>query len=260
MSVWYDIHGEGPPVVLIHAGIADSRMWEPELKSFASSHTVVRVDLPGFGRSPIESDVVSYRGAVSEALDAAGIERAALVGTSLGGKTALEFALDFPERVSALVLVGSAIDDHEWSDEVEAFGAEEEAALERGDLDAAVRANLDLWLAGPRRSLQDIDPSLRELVAEMQLQAFRNTKDLDDLRPDRLDPPASQRLDTISAPTLVLTGDEDVADIHEIADRLVREIPAAERATIAGAAHLPNLERPDEFRRIVLRFLSQHGV
>src|SRR4029453_5821445 len=108
MSVWYDIHGEGPPVVLIHAGIADSRMWEPELKSFTSSHTVVRVDLPGFGRSPIESDVVSYRGAVSEALNAAGIQRAALVGMSFGGKTAIEFALDSPERGSALGLGGGA--------------------------------------------------------------------------------------------------------------------------------------------------------
>src|SRR4029453_972500 len=182
MSVWYDIHGEGPPVVLIHAGIADSRMWEPELQSFASSHTVVRVDLPGFGRSPIESNVVSYRGAISEALDAAGINRAALVGTSFGGRTVLEFAVEFPERVSALGLVGSGIDDHEWSDEVKAFGAEEEAALERGDLDAAVKANLDLWVAGPHRNLAEIEPSLRELVAEMQLQEFRNTKGLDDVR------------------------------------------------------------------------------
>ena len=260
MSVWFDGHGEGPPVVLVHGGIADSRMWEPELQSFASSHTVVRVDLPGFGRSPIESNVVSYRGAISEALDAAGINRAALVGTSFGGRTVLEFAVEFPERVSALVLVGSGIDDHEWSDEVKAFGAEEEAALERGDLDAAVKANLDLWLAGPHRSLDEIEPSLRELVAEMQLQEFRNTKGLDDLRADRLEPPASQRLDKIGVPTLVLTGDEDVADIHRIADRLAREIPGAERATIAGAAHLPNLERPDEFDRIVLGFLSQHGV
>jgi 3-oxoadipate enol-lactonase len=260
VSSWYDVHGDGPPVVLIHAGIADSRMWEPQLQSFAKSHTVVRVDLPGFGNSPIESDVVSYRGAVKDSLDAAGIERAALVGVSFGGRTALEFALDFPARVSALVLVGSGIDDHEWSDEVEAFGAEEEAALERGDLDAAVKANLELWLAGPRRSIDDIDPALRELVGEMQIQAFRNTKGHDDLRADRVDPPASQRLGEIAVPSLVLTGDEDVADIHQIAGRLVREIAGAERATIADAAHLPNLEQPEEFDRIVLGFLGKHGV
>lgn len=260
MSLWYDVHGEGSPVALIHAGIADSRMWEPQLNSFAQSHTVVRVDLPGFGRSPIETNPVSYRGAVADALDAAGIDRAALVGTSFGGRTALEFAVAFPQRVSALVLVGSGIDDHEWSEEVERFGAEEEAALERGDLDAAVTANLELWLAGPRRNLDDIPAEIRELVAEMQLQAFRNTEGLDDLRAEKLDPPASQRLANIAVPTLVVTGDEDVGDMHEIAERLAREIPGAERATIAHAAHLPNLERPDEFDRTVLAFFEQHGV
>jgi 3-oxoadipate enol-lactonase len=260
VTVWSDVHGEGPPVVLIHAGVADSRMWAPQLESFPKTHAVVRIDLPGYGQSPIDSSVVSFRGAVAEALDAAEIDRAALVGTSFGGQTALEFALAYPQRVSALVLVGSGIDDHRWSNQVESFLAQEEAALERGDVDAAVEANLDLWLAGPDRDLDEIPAEIRDLVAEMQLQAFRNTKDLDDVRADRLDPPGSQRLAEITVPTLVVTGDEDVGDIHQIAERLAREIPGAQRATIPDAAHLPNLERPDEFDRIVLGFLDKHGV
>ena len=260
MSVWFDVHGEGPAMVLVHAGVADSRMWEPQLRTFPESHRVVRVDLPGFGESPFETDVVSYRGAIREALDGAGLERAALVGTSLGGRSALELVLDSPERVSALVLVGPGLDDHEWSEQVKAFGAEEEAALQRGDLDAAVTANLRLWLAGPGRDLDAVDPQVRELVAEMQRQAFRLSKGHDDLQADRLDPPASARLAEVQVPTLVLTGDEDVDDIHAIADRLQREIPGAERATISDAAHLPSLERPDEFDRIVLAFLGKHGV
>ncbi len=260
MSVWFDVHGEGPAVVLVHAGVADSRMWEPQLRTFPASHRVVRVDLPGFGESPFETDVVSYRGAIREALDGAGVEHVALVGTSLGGRSALELALDSPERVSALVLVGPGLDDHDWSEQVEAFGAEEEAALQRGDLDAAVTANLRLWLAGPRRDLDAVDPQVRELVAEMQRQAFRLSKGHDDLQADRLDPPASARLAEVQVPTLVLTGDEDVDDIHAIAERLQREISGAERATISDAAHLPSLERPDEFDRIVLAFLGKHGV
>ena len=247
MSVWFDVHGEGPAVALVHAGVADSRMWEPQLRTFPETHLVVRVDLPGFGETPFEDDVVSYRGAVRDALDLAGVERAALVGTSLGGRAVLELALESPERVSALVLVGPGIDDHEWSEEVEAFAAEEEAALGRGDLEAAVNANLRLWLAGPRRSVETIDAQHRALVAEMQRQAFRLSKGHDDLQADRLEPPASARLDDVRVPTLVVTGDEDVEDIHAIADRLAREIPGAERATIPDAAHLPSLERPDEF-------------
>ena len=260
MSVWYDVHGEGPAVVLVHAGIADSRMWGPQLDSFSKAHTVVRVDLPGFGHSEIETNPVSYGGAIGEALDAAGVTQAAVVGTSLGGRAALEFALDAPERVSALVLVGSGIDDHEWSEQVEAYGVEEETALERGDLERAVTVNVDFWVAGPRRTLDDIDPAVRELAAEMQRRAFEQSKGHDDPRAARLDPPASQRLGDIAVPTLVVTGDEDVEDILVIAERLARDIPDAERAQIAGAAHLPNLERPEEFDRIVLDFLERHGV
>jgi pimeloyl-ACP methyl ester carboxylesterase len=260
MSVWYDIHGEGPPVVLVHAGVSDSRMWEPQLRSFPSSHTVLRVDLPGFGGSPIESSPVSFRGAVREALDAAGIERAAVVGVSLGGNTALELARESPDRVSALVLVGAGLPDHEWSELVQSFFAEEEEALERGDLDAAVEANVRTWVAGPNRSLDVIDPEVRELVAAMQRRAFELQKDWPELRAVRLDPPESERLGDVRAPTLVVTGDEDVTDIHQIADRLAAEIPGAKRATISDAAHLPNLERPDEFDRIVLGFLGEHGI
>jgi pimeloyl-ACP methyl ester carboxylesterase len=247
-------------VALVHAGIADSRMWEPQLRTFTDTHTVLRVDLPGFGRSPFESNVVDYRGAVREALDATGIGRAALVGTSLGGQTALEVAAETPERVSALVLVGAGLDDHQWSSDVEAFGDEETAALERGDLEAAVDANLRMWLAGPNRRVDDVDPALRELVAEMQRDAFRHWEGHNDLRAARLDPPASQRLGEIRVPTLVVTGGEDVSDIHAIADRLVAQIPGARRASIPGAAHLPNLERPEEFDRLVLAFLAEHGV
>jgi pimeloyl-ACP methyl ester carboxylesterase len=221
---------------------------------------VLRVDLPGFGNSPLETDPVSFRGAVRDAMDAEGIDRAALVGVSLGGNTALQLTLDSPERVTALVLVGAGLSDHEWSQEVTSFFGAEEEALERGDLDAAVDANLRTWLVGPRRALEDIDPAQRELVGEMQRQAFRQQKGHEDVRMLRLDPPESERLAEVKVPTLVVTGDEDVADIHRIADRLAARIPGAERATIAAAAHLPSLERPEEFDRIVLGFLAEHGV
>ena len=260
MSVWHDRQGEGPPVVLLHAGLTDSRLWEPQLRSFPQSHSVLRVDLPGFGNSPLETNPVSFRGAVRDVMDAEGIDRAAVVGVSLGGNTALGFTLESPERVSALVLVGAGLPDHEWSEEVTSFFADEEAALERGDVDAAVDANLRMWLSGPRRNLNDMDPAMRELVDEMQRQAFRQQKGRDDVRMLRLEPPESERLGEVKVPTLVVTGDEDVNDIHRIADRLATGIPGAERATIAGAAHLPNLERPEEFDRIVLDFLSRHSA
>jgi 3-oxoadipate enol-lactonase len=235
-------------------------MWAPQLTSFAREYRVIAPDLPGFGQSPYESDVIDFGGAVRRAMDASGMERAAIVGTSLGGMIALGLALETPERVSALVLVGAGIDDHDWSDELEELDKEEMAAFERGDLDAAADAMVRGWVAGPRRDLDAIDPQVRNLVREMQRNAYELQEGHDDVRSKRLDPPASQRLGEIRVPTLVLTGDEDFDDIKTIGDRLAREIPGAERATMAFAAHLPNLERPDEFDRIVLGFLAKHSV
>jgi 3-oxoadipate enol-lactonase len=233
--------------ILLHAGIADSRMYRQQVRTLAPARAL---DLPGFGITPLEPDSLDDRAFVRNALPE---ESVTLIGTSLGGRIALELALEGPDRVAALVLVGPGLPGHEWSDEVRAFGTEEEEALERGDLDAAVEANVRLWLADA------VDPDVRALVADMQRNAFvlHQGHDYKDVP---LDPPASERLVDVEAPTLVVTGDEDVRDIHEIADRLAAGIPGAERATIAGAGHLPSLERPDEFDRVVLAFLGKHGV
>jgi pimeloyl-ACP methyl ester carboxylesterase len=233
--------------ILLHAGIADSRMYRQQVETLAPARAF---DLPGFGAGPPEPDVLDYRAFVRDRLPD---EPVTLVGTSLGGRIALELALESPERVAALVLVGSGLDGHEWSAEVQAFGAEEDAALERGDLEAAVEANLKLWLA------DDVDPGVRALVGQMQRTAFERQVG-HEVRGVHLEPPASARLGEVSVPTLVVTGDEDVPDIHQIADKLATEIQDAERAQIADAGHLPSLERPDDFDRVVLAFLRKHGV
>jgi pimeloyl-ACP methyl ester carboxylesterase len=234
--------------VLLHAGIADSRMYRRQVDTLAPARAL---DLPGFGQTPIGPDTPDDRTFVRDSLPDG---PATLVGTSLGGRLALELTLEVPGRVAALVLVGPGLAGHEWSEEVRAFGAEEEAALERGDLDGAVDANVRLWLA------DDAEPEVRDLVAEMQRNAFQLQKGHDFPPIPPLDPPPSARLGEIGVPTLVITGSEDVRDIHEIAEKLRAEIPGAESASIAGSGHLPSLERPDEFDRVVLAFLRKHGV
>jgi 3-oxoadipate enol-lactonase len=233
--------------ILLHAGIADSRMYRQQVETLAPARAP---DLPGFGQTPLESDTVDYRAFVRELLPD---RPAALIGTSLGGRIALELTLESPQRVAALVLVGSGLDGHEWSNDLDELWQDEEEALERGDLDAAADVNVRVWLA------DDAEPDIRALVAEMQRNAFavQNSREL---RMAPLDPPASTRLGDIAVPTLVVTGDEDVRDIHEIADKLASEIPHAERAHIPGAGHLPSLERPDDFDRVVLAFLGKHGI
>lgn len=255
--------GDGPPVVLLHAGIADSRMWDEQMPSFSRRHRIIRYDLRGFGRSdlPAETKPWSAREDLVALLDTLELERASLVGCSNGGRVALETALVAPERVEALVLVGPGLADHDWSEEMERIDSEEEAAFERGDYETVADLMVRTWVDGPRRRPGEVDAHVRERVRAMQLgDARRMGEHLaagGELVPEaRLDPPAGTRLGEVAAPTLVLVGAEDVDDIHRIADRLTDGIRGARRATIERAAHVPNMERPAEFDRVVLDFLD----
>jgi pimeloyl-ACP methyl ester carboxylesterase len=258
MHLHYEVAGSGPAVVLIHEGIADSRMWDRQFATYTDAFRVVRYDIAGYGRSPLRSGPYSHARDLTELLDELGIEQAALVGASLGGRIALDAALAAPGRVSALVLVGSGLAGWDWSEEVQRFGEAEDAALEAGDLDTAVELNLRLWVDGPARGPDAVDAAVRRFVGDMQRLAFENL-----LAAYEQDPPPGpeERPEGVPAdaraPTLVIVGDEDVPDIVAISELLEREIPGARRAIMRGVAHVPSLERPDEFDRLVLDFLRE---
>ena len=257
-ELYREVAGEGPPVVLVHAGICDSRMWDPQWETFPRSHRVVRYDLRGFGRSPLGPGRYSPPADLIALLDELALGPATLVGASMGGGISLQVAVARPELVSALVLVGSAVRGHDWSDYVTRGWAEEEGAFERGDLDAAVEVNLRTWVDGPRRSPDEVDLEIRRKVGEMQRRALElYVEGGADAQEEALVLDIGDRLGEISVPTLVLAGELDVPDIQLLADRLEREIPGARRATIEGAAHVPSMERPDEFDRLVLGFLDE---
>jgi 3-oxoadipate enol-lactonase len=257
-ELYREVAGEGPPVVLVHAGICDSRMWDPQWETFPRAHRVVRYDLRGFGRSPLRPGRYSPPADLIMLLDDLALGPATLVGVSMGGGISLQVAVARPELVSALVLVGSGVRGHDWSDYVTRAWAEEEAAFERGDLDAAVEVNLRTWVDGPRRSPDEVDAEIRRKVGEMQRRALElYVEGGANAQEEALVLDIGDRLGEISVPTLVLVGGLDVPDIHLLADRLEREIPGARRATIEGAAHVPSMERPDEFDRLVLGFLDE---
>jgi pimeloyl-ACP methyl ester carboxylesterase len=257
MALFHEVTGAGPPVVLLHEGIADSRMWEPQWTSFAARYRLLRCDLPGFGRTPIESLPVTHARDVAGLLDELGISSAAIVGASLGGRVALELAVARPDLVSKLVLEDAGLPGLDWSEAVRAYGAAEDEAVARGDLEAAIELNLRMWVDGPRRMAADVDPRVREAVAEMQRCALElQAPHWERLDEDLLVPDIAERLGEVQAPTLVLVGEEDVDDMQALARRFATEIPSARLATIPGAAHLPNLEQPAVFDALVLGFLA----
>jgi 3-oxoadipate enol-lactonase len=261
MELWHEIAGDGPPVVLIHAGICDSRMWEPQWRTFPKTHRTVRCDLRGFGRTPFPAERFAHARDVVELLERLDVGPAALVAVSYGGRVALDAAVARPDLVDRLVLVGASLPDHEWSEVVTRSGEEEEAALERGDLDAAVEASLRTWVDGAGRRPDEVDPALRSLVAQMQLRAFELQEPVwEEAEEELLVPDLASRYVELRLPTLVLVGGEDVSDMHEEAERLVSGIPGARKVEIAGATHLPSLERPQEFDRLVLAFLRDEAA
>jgi 3-oxoadipate enol-lactonase len=247
----HDVRGDGPPVLLVHAGIADSRMWAALAERLvAAGHRVITCDLRGHGRTPLAPGVVSNAGDLLALLDALGIERAAVVGASFGGRVALELAVARPELVQRLVLVGAGLGAWEWSDLARSGFAEEEQAFERGDLAAAAAAQARLWLA------DDAAADVRALTEEMTLLSYELQMPVEDEVSVRWpEPGARERLHEIAVPTLVVVGSEDVPDMIEIADLLTAQIPAARRETIEGAGHLPSLERPEALSRLLLEFV-----
>lgn len=247
------------PVVLIHAGVADRRMWDPQWSALSVARDVVRLDLRGFGDSSGRPDgALSPVDDVLALLAELDIAQCHLVGASYGAGVAVEVALTGPERVVSLLLVapgGSLI--AEATPDLQAFFDVERSALAGDDLDAAVEANLDWWLAGSRRELAAVDSSVAELVRRMQRRAFELTADWDDVEERELDPPALDRLPEITVPTLVLLGALDVDAIADTARRVVEEIPGARRVDWPGTAHLPSLERPDDFTALLAEWLDR---
>jgi 3-oxoadipate enol-lactonase len=241
------------PIVLIHAGVADRGMWDPIWSELIGDLDVVRLDLRGFGDSAARpAGALSHPGDVLDVLSGMGVDRCHLVGASFGAGVAVELALTRPSAVGSLLLAapgGSLL--AEMTPDWQAFLDAERTALERGDLDAAVEANLSWWVEGTRRSADQVDPSVRERVRRMQRRAFEVTADWDDVEEQELDPPALDRLSEIEVPVLVLVGELDLDTVHDAAGRVVAGIAGARRVNWPNAGHLPSLEDPVAFTKLL---------
>lgn len=251
--IHYERAGEGMPVILLHAGVADSRMWEPQAKAFAKHFDVIRPDIRGCGQSELPAERWSAVGDLLGLIDELRLKPVHLVGCSIGGGVAIDFALEHAERVSRLVLVAPGVGGTNFGEKYPELWTEIEAADQARDLQALNHAEMRVWLDGPRRPRGYVKQPLRDLFLDMNAPGL--TSDWSAAPMQSLEPPAANRLHEIAAPTLVVVGDEDVPPVFDAVELLMEKIPHARKAVIHDAAHLPNLEHPDEFNRIVLDFL-----
>ena len=260
-KLYYEVMGAGHPLVLLHEGIADSRMYDDQFNAFAQRYRVVRFDLRGFGRSdlpPGDEPVALYEDLYG-LLALLGIKKTYVLGMSMGGAIALDFTLAHPVMVDALILVAPGVSGYDMASfevEYQAIGEEIEEAVKRGDYERASELETRIWVVGPERTPQQVDPSVRQRVYEMNLHNFRNMGAAEFPPSQELDPPAIARLGEVAVPTCLIIGDKDVREMLSIIEKLEQGIPGARKVVMRDVAHALNMEQPEEFNRIVLDFLG----
>lgn len=241
----YDCTGgeQGADVLLLHAGVNDRRSWHHVVERLSPRHRCVAFDMRGYGDTVFErEDGWSPVDDTLAVFDAVGVERAVLVACSMGGQTAVDFALAHPERVAGLALIGAAIrgaPDPELDEgpTVE-MDARFEAAEAAGDLDEVGRLDAWMWLDGPGAEEGRVSGPARELFLDMNARALR----ADDPGEQAELPAAWPRLGEIAVPTLVMVGRLDAEEILVVDELAAGLIPGATLVFLDGVAHVPHLE------------------
>ena len=257
-QLYYETAGAGPALVLVHGGLMDSRLWDAQVAAFAPYYRVIRYDVRGCGQSATPEAPFYHEHDLAALLRHLGGARAAVLGLSLGARIAVDFALAYPAQVTALLLAAPGLSGYEFvAPELKATEPALQAALQQGDRATAVDLTVRTWTVGPRRAPEQVEAAVRERMRRMLTANWAREWDRGLMRDP--EPPAITRLEAIDAPTLVIVGDEDVSDILTIADLLTTRIPGARQVVLPNVAHIPNLEQPAAFNRLVLEFLGGVG-
>ncbi|CAJ1001563.1 pimeloyl-ACP methyl ester carboxylesterase [Brevibacillus aydinogluensis] len=252
---YYEAQGTGEPLLLIHGLNLDTRMWERQAAVFAQFYRVIRFDLRGMGRTPIGEGPYTVYGDTRAVLEGLGVERAHVVGLSFGGMVAQEFALAWPEMVKRLVLVSSGLLGHPRSERRQRDAGRIAELIESGSREEAVELAARMWFDGPDQPVNTEAGEARENFRQMTAHAYSLPPVTQ--MPAWLSPLPKDRLEEIKVPTLVIAGGRDYEDFLQIADELAARISGAEKAVLEASAHIPPMDQPEAFNRLVLDFLGR---
>jgi len=254
--IYFEVEGEGHPLLLIHGGLGSLRMWDEQVPGFAGRYRVIRYDTRGFGRTETEDVEFTNRGDAAAVLDHVGASSAYVVGQSRGGVIALDLTLDQPDRVDALVSVAGGISGYEAElpDGVERPPWDEaERFWEAKDWGALAELETQVWVDGWGQPQDRVDPEIRSRVKDWILANYQ--AGLAEGKPQPLDPPAAERLAEVRVPTLVLIGTDDEPGCVVAGRHLAASVPGAQVVELPGVAHMIQLEEPELFTKLVLDFL-----
>jgi 3-oxoadipate enol-lactonase len=251
-----------PALVFIHAGVADRTMWDPQIAPFVDTHFIVRYDTRGFGKTETTNVAFSNRDDVIAVLDHFGLRSAVLIGCSRAGAISLDTAIEFPDRVRALVWVCGGISGMSYEDDpndrrhaaAELLFAEADAAESQRNWQRLAELDVQIWADGLAQPIGRCHADVRKKVQVMCLSNYQ--ADWPAGSAIQLDPPAAGRLELMHAPTLIVLGDLDTRSTELSAMVLAERLPRNTFVTMAGTAHLPSMELPDVFNAHLRLFLD----
>jgi len=251
-KLYYEVKGQGHPLVFIHGGLLSSAEWDEQFHPFAEHYRTIRYDVRGFGKSETRKLPYSNTEDLSDLLRFLGIKKTYLVGGSMGGAIAVDFALEHPAMVDALILVGPSVGGWQYSPE---FGQRIYQIMLATVAEGAEKG-ADLWLGVPYMIPAPQNPAARQRFRRLFIadsHGFLAPWYL--ARP--LNPPTLQRLSDLHVPTLIIMGQLEDSENLAVADTLATKITGAKKIIVPNAGHLVDMEKPEEFNRIVLDFLSR---
>lgn len=254
-KIYYEVSGEGHPLLMVHAGIAHNAMWDEQVEFFAKNYKVVRFDMRGFGQSlPVPDDYQRHED-IRALLDFLGIEHTYLMGCSMGGGACMNFALEYPQRADALIMVGSGpagFSYDEWTPSP--IDEEMDTAYQNEDWERLNELSMQLFIDGTGRTPDQVNQALRKEVYDMNMIALNQSSLLGKEIP--IETLAAERLGELDLPVLIVIGDLDEEYIMKASDFMMENIAGAQKIVMQGTAHLPNMEFPNEFNAHVQKFLA----
>jgi len=257
-KLYYEVAGDGPALLLIHAGVADHRMWDEQWAAFAQHFRVIRYDTREFGLTTSTDVTYSNRQDIADLLAHLGVERTAILGVSRGAQIATDFTLERPAMVTHLIAISGGVSGYEASAtpaEIAIF-TQMEALMEAKDFAALTDLEVHVWGDGPGQPEGRMAAAPRAKMREMIWATYQAHRD-ESPTAQPLNPPAVDRLSEIRVPTLVIYGDLDFTDVPQAMDYLAANVAGAQKVLMPGTAHLPSMEQPAQFTQTVLDFLSK---
>ncbi len=254
-TIYYEVVGEGKPLLLIHGLPINSRMWDKQVEELSKQYKVIRFDLPGYGKSGAHDNDFSFVEDLKGLLDYLKIETVSIIGLSVGGQIGIDFSLEYPEKVHSLVLASNGIMGWtEFSSERKHFNEKINLSYQEENLEKTIELMCNGWVIGPNRVQDMVSKDIVSLFAEMIKETYAKEKGKGRMLLPKTN--SIERVEEIKIPTLLVTSEFDFPEFKKIAFYLHEKIEGSKIENISGTAHMLNMEKPKEFNATVLGFLT----